>query len=155
MLATAAKAELKEILPLRVLFLQEFNRQFINNAFHERGWSDSYLLTIDGTTVGYASIQGHGPRWHVIPPFRKYSSELFRQLIDASGAKCIECQSNDVQLSAMLYEFSVSVNSETVLFEDHVVTNHVIAGAVVRHGGNESRSSPMPSANMCWNSAEK
>jgi GNAT superfamily N-acetyltransferase len=150
MLATAAKTELNEILPLRALFLQEFNRQFINNAFHERAWAGSYLLTIDGATVGYGSIQGHGPLWreikdwdtifefYVIPPFRKYSSVLFRQLIDSSGAKYIECQSNDLPLSAMLYEFSASVSSETVLFEDHVVTDHVIPGAVVRRGGNEN-----------------
>ena len=146
----AAKTELNEILPLRVLFLQEFNRQFINNAFHERGWAGSYLLTIDGATVGYGSIQGHGPHWreiadwdtifelYVLPPFRKGSSVLFHKLIAASGAKYIECQSNDLQLFAMLCEFSASVNSETVLFEDHVVTNHVIPGAVVRRGGNEN-----------------
>jgi GNAT superfamily N-acetyltransferase len=150
MIATAAKTELNEILPLRALFLQEFNRQFINNAFHERGWAGSYLLSIDGATVGYGSIQGHGPHWtevrdwdtifefYVIPPFRKYSSVLFRQLIDASGAKYIECQSNDLPLFAMLCEFSASVNSQTVLFEDHVVTDLVIPGAVVRRGAQEN-----------------
>jgi GNAT superfamily N-acetyltransferase len=150
MQATATKTELNEIAPLRILFLQEFNRQFIHNAFHERGWAGVYLLAIDGVTAGYGSIQGRGPLWrdtkgwdtifefYVIPPFRKYSSQLFRELIDASGAKYIECQSNDLQLFAMLWEFSISVNSETVLFEDHVVTNHVIPGAVVRHGGQEN-----------------
>ena len=150
MLAKAAKTELTEILPLRVLFLQEFNRQFINNAFHERGWSDSYLLTLDGVTAGYGASQGHGPFWHeikdrdtifefyVVPPFRKYSSALFRELIAASDAKYIECQSNDLPLSAMLYEFSASVHSETVLFEDHVVTGHVFPGAAVRHGAQEN-----------------
>jgi len=146
MVASAAKTELNEILPLRALFLQEFNRQFINHAFHERGWAGSYLLAIDGVAVGYGSVQGHGPNWreikdwdtifefYVIPPFRKYSSELLRELIAASGAKYIECQSNDLPLSAMLYEFCASVNSDTVLFKDHVVTNHVIPGAAVRHG---------------------
>jgi hypothetical protein len=145
MVAAAAKTDLTEILPLRVLFLQEFNRQFINNAFHERGWADSYLLTIDGVTVGYGSIQGREIKdrdtifeFYVIPPFRKYSGDLFRQLIAASGAKYIECQSNNLPLSAMLYEFSASVDSNVVLFEDHVVTNHVIPGAVVRHGAQEN-----------------
>lgn len=143
--ATAAKTELNEILPLRVLFLQEFNRQFINNAFHERGWADSYLLAIDGVTVGYGSIQGREIKdrdtifeFYVIPAFRNYSSQLFRELIAAADAKYIECQSNDMQLSAMLYEFSASVDSKVVLFEDHVVTDHVIPGAVLRHGGQEN-----------------
>lgn len=150
MQVSAVKTELNEILPLRVLFLREFNRQFINNAFHERGWAGSYLLTIDGIAAGYGSIQGHGPLWrevkdwdtifefYVMPPFRKYSSVLFRQLIDVSGAKYIECQSNDLSLSAMLYEFSASVRSETVLFEDHVMTDHVVRGAVVRRGAQEN-----------------
>jgi GNAT superfamily N-acetyltransferase len=103
----ATKTELNKILPLRVLFLQEFNRQFINNAFHERGWAGSYLLTIDSATVGYGSIQGHGPLWI---------------------CRCRRCSTNS----------PASVKSDTVLFEDHLVTKHVIAGAVLRHSGNEN-----------------
>lgn len=49
-----------------------------------------------------------------------------------SGARYIECQSNDILLSSMLYEFSGSVSADVVLFEDHAVTEQVVSGAVVR-----------------------
>lgn len=139
MIATAVKAELKDILALRGLFLQETNFQIRYNACHERGWTDSYLLKIDGLDVGYGSIKGQERNdrdtifeFYVIPPFRKYSSPLFKQLISASHARYIECQSNDRLLSGMLYEFSRDIRSDVVLFEQHSVTEYKIPDSVVR-----------------------
>ncbi len=139
MTARAVKAELKDIQALRALFLQETNFQIRYNACHERGWTDSYLLTIDDVEIGYGSIKGQEIsdrdtvfEFFVIPSFRKLSSVLFRELLSASGAQYIECQSNDMLLSAMLYEFSRSISANVVLFEDHAVTEHVIPSAVVR-----------------------
>jgi hypothetical protein len=43
-----AKTDLGRIQPLRALFLREANFQVRYNACHERGWTDSYLLTIGG-----------------------------------------------------------------------------------------------------------
>jgi GNAT superfamily N-acetyltransferase len=135
----AVKSELQNIQPLRALFLQETNFQIRYNACHERGWTDSYLLTIDGTEVGYASIKGQKIpardsvfEFFVIPAFRKLASLLFSQLLAASRARYIECQSNDVLLTSMLYEFARNINANVVLFEDHAVTHHAIPGAVVR-----------------------
>jgi hypothetical protein len=56
----------------------------------------------------------------------------------------------------MLYEFSASVDSKVVLFEDHVVTKYVIPGAVVRRGAQEiwTYKPREKSANICSNSAE-
>jgi GNAT superfamily N-acetyltransferase len=68
----------------------------------------------------------------VIQSFRKLSSLLFREFLAASGAKYIECQSNDILLSSMLDEFGRNINASVVLFQDHAVTGHVIPGAVVR-----------------------
>jgi hypothetical protein len=68
----------------------------------------------------------------VIPPFRKYAASLFRELISFSGSKYIECQSNDLLLSAMLNEFSRDVRSDVVLFESHSVTKYDIPNSVVR-----------------------
>jgi hypothetical protein len=67
-----------------------------------------------------------------VRPFRRKSSELFRVLLAASGAGYIECQSNDLLLSSMLYESSPSVSADTVLFEDHTATEHIVPGAAVR-----------------------
>lgn len=139
MKSKALKTELQAILPLRNLFLQETNFQIRYNACHERGWTDSYLLSIDDVEVGYGSIKGQEIadrdtifEFYLIPPFRKFSSHLFAELIAASGARFIECQSNDLLLTAMLYEFAQNINSDVVLFEDHVATEYMIPGVAFR-----------------------
>ena len=140
MTGTAVKAELLDIQALRGLFLQETNFQIRYNACHERGWTDSYLLKIDGLDVGYGSVKGQERNdrdtifeFYVIPPIRKYASSLFRELISASGVRYIECQSNDRLLSAMLYEFSRDIRSDVLLFEPHSVTEYKVPNAMVRH----------------------
>src|SRR5437764_15448033 len=102
MTAKALKAELKDIQPLRALFLQETNFQIRYDACHGRGWTDSYILSVDTVNVGYGSIKGRKIarrdtvfEFFVIQPYRKFSGALFRELLFASGARYIECQSND------------------------------------------------------------
>ncbi len=133
------KTELASILPLRALFLQESNFQVRYNACHERGWSDSYLLKLDDRGVGYGSIKGREIpdrdtlfEFFVIPPFRKHASDLFREFLNAARPQFIECQSNDRLLTAILFEFAHNISADTVLFEDHCVTNLAIPGAIVR-----------------------
>jgi GNAT superfamily N-acetyltransferase len=135
----AHKAELKAILPLRNLFLQEANFQIRYNACHERGWSDSYLLTSNEVEIGYGSIKGQEIagrdtifEFYLIPPFKKFASLIFPELIAASDARFIECQSNDLLLASLLYAFAQNINSEVVLFEDHAVTEYTISGVVFR-----------------------
>ena len=106
--------ELAAIEPLRALHLQELNAQVRYDAVHRRGWSDSYALTVDGAPAGYGSLTGdldRRPRetvfeYYVTPPFRRRASVLFAELLARSSAARIECQSNDPQLSAMLFEFA-------------------------------------------------
>src|SRR3954453_22076747 len=101
MAAAVLKAQLSDILAYRNLFLQETNFQIRYNACHERGWADSYLLTVDGSAVGYGSIKGLQEiadrdtvfEFFVIPSLRKLSSALFRELLSVAGARHIGCQS--------------------------------------------------------------
>jgi GNAT superfamily N-acetyltransferase len=139
MTVSAIKTKLKSILPLRALFLQEMNTQIRYNACHERGHSDSYLLTMDDIRVGYGSVKGRdGPardavfEFFVIRPFRKHVAFLFQELLAASGAAHVECQSNDKLLSSLLHERSSNISADVILFEDHVVTEHVVPGAIIR-----------------------
>ena len=139
MTATARKTDLQNIQSLRALYLQETNFQIRYDACHERGWTDSYLLMMDDIAVGYGSIKGQeledrdtAFEFFVVQPFRKHSSELFEQLLRVSEARLIECQSDDLLLSSMLYEFSPSVSADVVLFEDHTVTELSVPGALVR-----------------------
>ena len=139
MVSNVERVDLETILPLRALFLQEANRQIRYNACHERGWTDSYLLKIDDHAVGYGSIKGREIpdrdtvfEFFVVPPFRKQASQLFRQFVAAARPKFIECQSNDPLLSVLLFEFAYSIAADTVLLEDHYVTELAIEGAVMR-----------------------
>ncbi len=128
----ALKTDLETILPLRELFLQENKIQIRYNARHERGWTDSYHLTVDGVPVGYGAVAGKNNftdrdalfEFFVIPTYRHLSSALFAELIKTSNPKYIECQSNEFLLSAMLYEFSKTISSDVILFADSVVTQH-------------------------------
>jgi GNAT superfamily N-acetyltransferase len=135
----AQRVELNAILALRALFLEEANHQVRHNSRHERGWSDSYLLVVDGQTVGYGSIMGREIKdrdtifeFFVIPPFRNRASELFAQLKAAAKPAFIECQSNDRMFAAMLFEFARNISSDVVLFEEHSVTSLAVPGVLVR-----------------------
>ena len=120
-----SRTDLPRIQPLRGLFLHECHRQVRYHACHERGWSDSYILTVATREVGYGLVKGDeltSPRdtvfeFYVIPPYRRHAGALFRQLLAFSGAGRVECQSNDPLLASLLFESAHRVRSDVVLFE--------------------------------------
>jgi len=134
------KVDLKNILPLRALFLKENHFQVRYDACHARGWTDSYLISIDGIEIGYGSVKGKDDLSHrdaifefyLTPKNRKYSNSAFEMLIKVSGAKYIECQSNEHLLSSMLFEFSSQVSSDVILFEDDQFAFLNVSGATFR-----------------------
>ena len=133
------KTTLDAIAPLRSLFLQEANHQVRYNACHERGWSDSYILMADGSSVGYGAVKGREIpernavfEFFVVSPFRKHASIFFQKLLAVANPEFIECQSNDPLLSSMLFEFAGGISSDAVLFEDHCVTHLALPGAAFR-----------------------
>ena len=99
----AIRSSLEAILPFRALFLQETNVQIRYNACHERGWPDSYTLLLDQEVMGYGSIKGKETftdrdtifEFYLMPTYRHLAMAGFAALLQASGATCIECQSND------------------------------------------------------------
>jgi hypothetical protein len=134
------KTSLEEIQPFRILFLHENNFQFIYNKCHNNGWADIYLFTINEIKVGYGSVWGKDRRedrdtifeFYLIRPFRKYSNLIFPEFHSASGSTFIECQSNDLMLSSMLYQYAQNIYAEVILFEDHFQTNFNIHGVIFR-----------------------
>lgn len=143
---TVSKTILEDILFLRVLYLQENNFQIRYNACHERGWSDSYLLTLNDTKIGYISIKGKDDlkdrdtifEFYIIPTYSAKASSFFETILKVIQVKYIECQSNDFMLSSMLYLFADYIQSEAILFADHHSTNYVIPSVIFReHNGAE------------------
>jgi hypothetical protein len=124
------KTNLEEILPLRNLFLQENNFQIRYNSCHERGWTDSYILVCDDQKIGYGSIRGnekHSDRdsvfeFYIIPSFRNLASAVFSELLKVCEATFIECQSNDLLLTSLLYQFAENINSDTILYKEGAQT---------------------------------
>jgi GNAT superfamily N-acetyltransferase len=136
----ATRTQLKEILSLRSLFLQENNFQIRYNACHERGWTDSYLLTYDEKKIGYGSVKGNenlGDRdtvfeFYVVPSFRNKASLVFLELVRCSKATFIECQTNEGLLTSLLYQFGKDSKANAVLFADSAVSALDIDKAVFR-----------------------
>jgi len=134
------KTNLEEVLPFRNLFLQENNFQIRYNACHERGWSDSYLIIYNEEKIGYGSIKGNEDRnardtvfeFYIIPSFRNISSIAFSELLRASGADFIECQSNDVLLTSLLYQYGQNINSPVILFEDGIKSSLSIENVILK-----------------------
>ena len=137
---SATKTSLQEILPLRNLFLQENNFQIRYNAQHERGWSDSYAITHDDEKIGYGSVAGKDNipdrdsifEFYIIPFFRKFASPAFLQLIHASKASYITCQSNDLLLSSLMFEFAQNINADTVLLQEGFTSSICIHNLIFR-----------------------
>jgi GNAT superfamily N-acetyltransferase len=137
MKASVLKTDLGQILPLREHYLAEMSCQIRYNACHERGWSDSWLLLLDGNSVGYGSIKGREIEdrdtvfeFFLPEPYRASAGDLFHKLLAASSAEFIECQSNDRVLTNLLFEFSSKVTADVMLFADNVVTHHQFPGVV-------------------------
>jgi GNAT superfamily N-acetyltransferase len=137
------KTSSQDIADLRKLFLHENNFQFIYDKCHYYGWADAWLFTDKEIKIGYGAVWGTDKRedrdsifeFYLLPPWRKFSSIIFQQLIAETNATLIECQSNDILLTSMLYEFANGIRAEAILFKDHIQTNLHIAGT---HFGKKS-----------------
>src|SRR4029077_3095534 len=107
---------------------------------------DSYLLRLDGLVVGYGLVGGvrDEPRemvteFYVLPAYRGRSSPLFRRFVEASRAKAIEVQSNDLLLTLMLYDCAGGIESNVVLLHDAITTSLAIPGALLRAAGQAAK----------------
>ena len=133
------RADLARIRPLRERFLADAAFQVRYHAHHERGWTDSYVLTAGDTDIGYGSVKGRDIadrdtvfEFLVLPPFEGSASSLFGDLLTASGVTHIEAQTNDPLMAAMLFEFGHDIRADVMLFDACVRTSHVVPGTVFR-----------------------
>ncbi len=130
---------LEEILPLRQLYRHEMNCQIVHDSLPGRGFGNLFLIRADGRVAGYGFVMGyHGEpkdmikEFYVLPPYRGSAPAIFRSLIEASQARRIEVQTNDVFLTLMLYDCCTAITSDRILFHDALTTNLDIPGANFR-----------------------
>jgi hypothetical protein len=126
------KTNLDTIQPLRALFLQESNFQVRYDSCHWRGWADEYVFIVDDVQIGYGSVKGQDDlkdrnaifEFYLVPAFRNRAATIFAELIKVSGVIYIECQTNDLLLLGMMYEFAKYIFSDVILFKAGAVTHH-------------------------------
>jgi GNAT superfamily N-acetyltransferase len=146
-----AAVPLEEIADMREEYRREMACQIVHNSWHARGFTTSYLLRLDGEVAGYGSVGG-APRdpkdtlkeFYLHPRFRGSALAIFRELIDASGARMIEAQTNDALLLLMLLDCTVEVSSPTILFADGLTTRLDAAGSVFRRLSDAEREGAFP-----------
>lgn len=133
------KVPLRKILSLRERYRQEMNCQIVHDSWHERGFTTSYSISVDGAIVGYASVGGPGSEpknrvkeFYLEPSHRSAPNAIFTELVRASGALRVEAQTNDRLLTQMLLDSVETVERDHVLFEDGGTTHHVLPGATFR-----------------------
>jgi GNAT superfamily N-acetyltransferase len=123
-----SRVAVEEITPLRELHRQAMNCQIMHDSFPRRGFSDAYLLRVEGRVAGYGLVANqHWPEtvheFYPLPAYRAAALPLFRQLLEVSRAAHILAQTNDRLLTLMLYDCAANITSDTILFEDGFTTH--------------------------------
>jgi GNAT superfamily N-acetyltransferase len=138
---------LDEVLPLRELYRQEMNCQIVHDSLPRRGFGNLFLIRRDGRPAGYGFVMGYQgePKdmireFYVLPADRAKALPMFHRLIETSGARRIEAQTNDVLLTLMLYDCAREITSATVVFRDALMTNLSVPGAVFRQVADADRT---------------
>jgi GNAT superfamily N-acetyltransferase len=138
---SANPVPLQDILPWRDSYRQSMHCQIVHDSLHPReGWTQSYLLEVNGTPAGYGAIVVGGPwkgtrtvfEFYVTPNHQDRVFDLFASLLAASSATGIETQTNDPQLTIMLHAHAHNIESEKIVFEDGVTTTHAVDGVSFR-----------------------
>lgn len=137
-----------ETLALRDLHRKEMNCQIVLDSWHGRGWTDSYMLRLDGRIVGYGLVGGvrAEPKeiiteFYVLPVYRGSALPLFLRFAEVSQAKSVEVQTNDTVLTLMLYDCANKIESNVILFHDAITTSLSIPGVAFRKTVEADRES--------------
>lgn len=138
MVIRVSRASRRNLRPLRELYRKAMACQIVHDSWHERGFARSYLIRVDGDVAAYGSVGGVGDPKDIVKEFHPVEADrhdagmLFRHLVDASGARRIEAQTNDRLLAHLLVEFAEDLEQHTRLFADDHPTSLVLEGATFR-----------------------
>lgn len=146
-----SRVEVDVITPLRELHRQALQCQIMHDSFPRRGFSDGYLIRVDGNTAGYGLVANrHWPEtvheFYLIPAFQGSAQRLFRELLEVSQATKVLAQTNDRLQTIMLYDSTTNITAEAILF-DAGVTSHLPSP------GGELR--PVTAEDKPWLEAQK
>lgn len=156
---SARTTSFEDIIRWRDMHRLEMACQITHDSIHTRpGWTQEYLLLLEGNAVGYGSVAVAGPwimkptvyEFYVVPHQpRLHVFELFEALLAASRAVAIEVQSNDTLTTVMLHAFAENVASESILFHDKLATSLRPPGATFREP-TASEAPDVPELHLKW-----
>ncbi|MGQ0764196.1 MAG: GNAT family N-acetyltransferase [Gemmatimonadota bacterium] len=128
-----------DIRALREEYRRAMDCQIVHDSYHERGFTDSYLLKVDGEVVGYASLTGSPdpPReivreLYVRPEHSHFAQSLFRAVLAVTRPRWIEAQTNDPFLMPLLVEFAKTTEKDRILFSDASATVLCVPDVIFR-----------------------
>jgi GNAT superfamily N-acetyltransferase len=140
------RVSLRAILGMREEYRRELNCQIVHDSWHERGFTQSYVLRVHGEVVGYAAVGGAPgdtrdivKEFYVRVPYRGAALPLFGQLVAVSSARRVEAQTNDTLLLLMLYDCAMDISSDTILFADRLTTTLPPPGVTLRRLSDADR----------------
>jgi GNAT superfamily N-acetyltransferase len=118
-----SRVTVDEITPLRELHRRKMNCQIVHDSFPQRGFSDPYLIRVDGCLAGYGLVANkYYPdtvdEYYILPAYRGEALPMFRQLLEVSQATRMRVQTNDRLMLLMMYDCATNIASEAILFED-------------------------------------
>jgi hypothetical protein len=137
----AKLASAQDILSLRTRFRDEMNCQIVHDSIHRReGWTLSYLLELGGTAAGFGSVAIGGPwkdkptlfEFYLLPEHRVRAFDFFEALLNASGARFFEVQTNESLTAVLALTYATNIASEKIVFHDQLTTQHSANGAILQ-----------------------
>jgi len=95
---------------------------------------------MDGVAVGFGTVAIGGPwserpaiyEFYVRPESRARAFALFDAFLSVCGAKRFKMQTSDELLAVMLHTFGTNIESEKIVFCDHVTTDLPSQGTVLK-----------------------
>ncbi|MEP7321615.1 MAG: GNAT family N-acetyltransferase [Saprospiraceae bacterium] len=141
------KTALGNILSYRAMYLEELKAQSRFHACHERGWTDSYIIQSDHQGIGYVSVKGNDTiedrdtvfELFIIASFRKLLYLIYPEILQCTQARFIECQSNDISTSPILFECAHSISADTILFKEGVNNQLSLPGVEFREKKSDDK----------------
>lgn len=134
-------ASAQEILPLRTRHREELNCQIVHDSIHRReGWTMSYLLEVGGAVAGFGSVAIAGPwkdkptifEFYLLPEHRAGAFRAFEILVEASGARFFEVQTNETLITCLALTYAGDIATEKVVFHDKFTTTLIAEGTTLR-----------------------
>ena len=143
---TASLVPVQDILPWRDYYRAEMNCQIIHDSLHARaGWTESYLLKIGSSTIGYGALAVGGPwkgtktvfEFYLLPERRRHAFDVFEIFSTTAKITAFEAQTNDTLLTTILHLWCPQATSEKIVFYDNLTSTLPANGAVFRRATTE------------------